>query len=245
MHYFLSFLVAGILTSHAFGQREVQFPAADGLQITADIYYKATGLPYIVLCHQQGSSRGEYREIAKKLMNLGYNCLAVDLRTGESSRYIRNKTAEMAVSMGLQPELYDCSRDIKAALRYAYDKSNLPVVLFGSGFSASLCLMEARQNPKVKAVVAFEPGEFFLPARQVKESLKAFDKPVFLGIRTENQKYVNDLMTFVPPDKVTVCTNQVGPGFNGALGLLDANPSNGDFWLNLLLFFSNINKSER
>lgn len=243
MRYFFFFLTVCFLSNASFGQREVQFPAADGLQVTADVYYKATGLPYIVLCHQQGSSRGEYREIAKKLMNLGYNCLAVDLRSGDASHYIRNKTAEMADNMGLQPGLYECTKDIRAALRYAYEKSKLPVVLFGSGFSASLCLMEARQNQKVKAVVAFEPGEFFLPDIQVKESLKAFDKPVFLGARTENQNYINEMIAFIPTEMVTICTNKVGPGYYGALSLQDANPSSDDFWLNLLLFFSRINKS--
>ncbi len=82
------------MNSHA--QQVVTFPAKDGLKITADLYLKDYQLPFILLFHQGESSRGEYTEIAARLLKLDYNCLAVDLRAGEKMNYISNETAMRA-----------------------------------------------------------------------------------------------------------------------------------------------------
>lgn len=204
------------------------------------MYYGGSGLPYIILCHQQGSSRGEFRELAPKLLNLGYNCLAIDLRLGDDCNYVPNLTADMAKSKDLSVGLFDCTKDIRAAIRYVYEKSAQPVVLFGSGFSASLCLMESRQNAKVKAAIAFEPGEYFRPEHDVRESLKAFDKPVFIGFSPVIKPYINELLAYVPEELRTLSSSKASPGFQGARLLWNTNSENGDYWLDLLLFFSKI-----
>ncbi|MFI5204404.1 MAG: hypothetical protein ACHQF2_07895, partial [Flavobacteriales bacterium] len=51
----------------------VEFPSKDGIMITGDSYEVIPGSQYILLCHQAGFSRGEYRETAKKLSAMGYN----------------------------------------------------------------------------------------------------------------------------------------------------------------------------
>ena len=61
-----------------------------------NIYLKDYNYPFILFFHQEGSSRGEYAGIAKKFFNLNYNCLAVDLRYGGESNYIKNETCERA-----------------------------------------------------------------------------------------------------------------------------------------------------
>jgi len=49
--------------------KQIEIDSLDGLKITADLYMKSSdkAQPFIVLCHQAGWSRGEYREIAPKL----------------------------------------------------------------------------------------------------------------------------------------------------------------------------------
>jgi hypothetical protein len=44
-----------------FSQEKVMFTAADGLEVTADCYEPVPGNPMVVLCHQAGWSRGEYK----------------------------------------------------------------------------------------------------------------------------------------------------------------------------------------
>jgi len=60
----------------------IEFPSKDGLMITADSYEMLPGKGFILLCHQADFSRGEYTETAKRLNEMGYNCLAIDQRSG-------------------------------------------------------------------------------------------------------------------------------------------------------------------
>jgi len=143
----------------------ISFKSADGLLITADSYTPHTSntTPVIVLFHQAGSSRGEYNEIAPRLNKLGFNCIAVDLRSGEYSRGKDNETAIRAGNKNLLTSYADALPDIIAALEYARKKySNSKVIAWGSSYSASLVLKVAGDQPElVDAVLAFSPGEYF------------------------------------------------------------------------------------
>ncbi len=86
---------------HATDNTTIHLKSADGLLITADSYlpHDTNTAPLIVLFHQAGSSRGEYSEIAPRLNELGFNCIAVDQRSGEYSRgdhfnYFRRSRAD-------------------------------------------------------------------------------------------------------------------------------------------------------
>ena len=85
-----SLLIVILLCSASIAQDDshstIRFDASDGVSITADLYLAHADLnkPLIVLCHQAGWSRGEYREIAPKLNALGFNCIAIDQRSGGS-----------------------------------------------------------------------------------------------------------------------------------------------------------------
>ena len=66
--------------------------------MVADLYRQSLGAdaPLIVLCHQAGGSRGEYREIAPRLNKLGYQCLAIDQRAGGQVKGVVNETYRAA-----------------------------------------------------------------------------------------------------------------------------------------------------
>ncbi|MGI9480277.1 MAG: hypothetical protein ACR2PI_26540, partial [Hyphomicrobiaceae bacterium] len=70
-------------TTTALARETATLAAADGLKVTADVY-RAVDTPdatWIVLAHQAGSSRGEYRTIAPRLNKLGFNAIAIDQRS--------------------------------------------------------------------------------------------------------------------------------------------------------------------
>jgi len=142
----------------------ISFKSADNLLISADSYtpHKSTS-PMIVLFHQAGSSRGEYNDIAPRLNKLGFNCIAVDLRSGEFSRGKDNQTAIRASNAGLATAYADALPDIIAALNYThkhYPESK--VLAWGSSYSASLVLKVAGDHPQMMdGVLAFSPGEYF------------------------------------------------------------------------------------
>lgn len=233
-------MIVILLSSGISAQEKVGFYGPDSLYITADLYLKDYSYPFILLFHQAESSRGEYREIARKLLNLGYNCLAVDLRSGDTMNFVRNETALDAQQKHLPTRFIDALSDVKAAINYIGEKSSKPLVLFGSSYSASLCLLEAKNNPKVKAVVAFSPGEYFRPEITMRDKLEDFDKPVFVATSKLENEYVVKMMEPVPDDLKTIYTPPKSKGTHGAKALWSSNKDNDAYWLELLLFFKKI-----
>ncbi len=233
------------LSVFSFSQDRVSFQAADGLEITADLYELNETNPYVLLFHQNGSSRGEFHEIAGRLTKFGYNCLAVDLRSGVEENYVQNESAKRAKEMGIAHDLIDCRKDIEAAIAYAYEKSGKKVVLFGSSFSASLSLIIGKDNPNVNAVVAFSPGEFFLSDFRVSELLADYSKPIFAAGMKREEPYLIDMLTLVPDDKKTIFVPETNQGGYGTKALWESNSSSFEYWLSLMIYFKSIVPSEQ
>jgi hypothetical protein len=222
----------------AISQQIVNFFTSDSIKLTADLYKSGVSNSWILFFHQEDASRGEFEEIAPKIeRQLGYNCLAVDLRYGNKYEYVKNETREYLKSKGIDAEPYDARKDIQAAIRYAFSKSNKPVILFGSSFSASLCLLEGKKNPKVKAVIAFSPGEFFGPRISVRDSISGYDKMVFLASSVDENKYLTELARLIPAVSKTIFTPASGKGLHGAKSLNKICSASNEYWLALSLFF--------
>jgi dienelactone hydrolase len=167
--------------------RTVAFMAADSLPVTADLYAPLPPTsPFIVLFHQAGASRGEYREIAPRLVAMGFNCLAVDQRAGDSMNGEVNETARRAQAEGRQASMLAARQDLEAALRYAraqYAKG--PLLAWGSSYSASLVLVVAGERKGlVDGVLAFSPGEYFPVSpggpHMVTTAARSIKVPVFI-----------------------------------------------------------------
>jgi len=184
----LALLLAAFACTAA-GSETVTFAAKDGLLLSADIYapHDQAGTPFIVLFHQAGSSRGEYSGIAPWLNSLGYNCMAVDQRSGEVSQGVENETARRAAEAHRETGYLAALPDIRAALEYArkhYGKG--PVIAWGSSYSAALVLQIAGVSPgQADGVLAFSPGEYFERAGKsatwIAESARHIRIPVFIS----------------------------------------------------------------
>jgi len=170
------------------GNNSLVFKSSDGLLISADRYapHTAENTPLIVLFHQAGASRGEYNEIAPRLNKLGFNCIAVDLRSGEYSRGKDNETAIRASQQNLSTNYADALPDIIASLKYA--RKNYPhskIIAWGSSYSAALVLKVAGDFPQlVDGVLAFSPGEYFHHLGKsktwIRNSAKNIKAPTFI-----------------------------------------------------------------
>lgn len=240
------FLIVILIHSFLFlqAQEKVTFHAEDGLEITADLYEVDSEDPYVILLHQAGSSRGEYRPIADKILKFGYNCLAVDLRSGGEANYIQNHTALLAIEQGYSADYISSTKDIEAAIQWVKERSEKPVVLFGSSFSASLSLLVAKNNPDVKAVIAFSPGEFFTPELIIQNSIKDLGKPIFVASSHRESPYIDTLLSFVDDQYKSTYAPSEG-GEHGAKSLWKSNPNAQEYWLSLTMFFSKINRMHR
>lgn len=226
--------------SAAYGQQKVTFFAEDSLKITADLYLKDFTLPFILLFHQGDASRGEYSEIAARLIKLDYNCLAVDLRSGKKINYTINETAELAKKEGFPNSMMDAAKDIKAAIRFVSKYNSHPPILIGSSYSASLCLLEAAVNKDIKAVIALSPGEYFRPDLVVKDRIAAISQPVFISATPLEYNYVAQMISEVPESHLHVFQSSGSRGEHGARMLWQSGESADKCWLELMLFFKGI-----
>jgi dienelactone hydrolase len=225
----------------ASAQERVTFLSSDSLRITADLYLNnAQENPFIILFHQAESSRGEYIAIAPKLKNLGYNCLAVDLRSGLKSNYIKNETAERAKKHNLSSKYIDAKKDMAAAIDFIKRYNHKPVILFGSSYSASLSLILASEFDNIQAIIAFSPGEYFKPDLEVKSKISDLKIPIFLAATELEYNYVKELTTGIEKKYKTFYKPAKGPGVHGAKALWEDNSSSRACWFELTYFIGKL-----
>lgn len=157
------------------------FPSRDGLVIHARVYNKNKAFPVVLLCHQAGSSKDEYAETAPMIAEWGFNCIAIDQRAGGTRLGGNNETATLAAQQGKDTEFGDAEQDIEAAIDYVFKMYDKPIILVGSSYSASLALKLGSSNPKLLAVAAFSPGEYFKNDPQlISKAVATLKKPTFI-----------------------------------------------------------------
>ena len=111
----------------------------------------------ILLFHQAGSSAQEYTPIVPTLNGMGWDTLAVDLRSG-GDLYGSNQTVKWK---GQSSDYLTAYLDMEAALKYAMDAKYKSIVVWGSSYSASLVGKLASEHSGISKVIAFSPGEYF------------------------------------------------------------------------------------
>lgn len=133
--------------------------AEDGLEVAADWHLTARGTPLgvIALFHQGGGEvRGEYERILPRILELGYDVIATDLRRGGSRFGLENRTAPPG-----SDSLFtycDALPDVLAARAEASRFSD-EVLLWGSSFSAALVVQAAAlEQAGIAGVLAFSPA---------------------------------------------------------------------------------------
>lgn len=184
-------------------QEKIEFPSLDGLLITADLYEVENPKLTILLCHQAGYSRGEYINTALQLNALGYSCMAIDQRSGNSVNDISNQTNARANAKGFDTRYLDAHQDIEAAIGYLYSRNkNQPIVIIGSSYSATLVLLEGKENKKVKAVAAFSPGEYF-EMINVNGTITGYQKPVYVTASNSETPNLTKLVSGISSEYLT------------------------------------------
>lgn len=153
-----------ILSFYAHALETIKIKAADGVEVTVDLHISHPDtVPFIVLFHQAGWSRGEYQEIAPLLNQMGFNCMAVDQRSGNAVNGVANQTFVSARGMMKETKYINALPDMNAAISHA--KTYLArgdLIIWGSSYSSALVLKIAGDRvEEVNGVLAFSPGEYF------------------------------------------------------------------------------------
>jgi dienelactone hydrolase len=175
----LLFVIIG-LALPVYAQKQVTITASDGVKVYAD-FDPAGGnsQPYILLFHQAGSNRAEYAPIAPRLVKLGFNCLAIDQRSGGGLWGQQNETVG---GVGHNGQYLDALKDLEAALAWARSSGNNgKVLVWGSSYSAALVfLLAAEHQQEVAGVLAFSPGEYLDAPDAVHDAAAKVSVPIFV-----------------------------------------------------------------
>ena len=180
----------------------ITFRAKDELVITADLYAPHPNeAPFVILFHQAQWSRGEYIEIAPKLNKMGFNCMAVDLRSGGHVNNVINLTNQQAITFGKPTDYLDAFDDMVSAIKYVKSKyAKAKIVIWGSSYSASLVIKSAADHPAlISGVLAFSPGEYFDKSKTyIKDSAKNVKCPVFITSALNEKKQWKKIFKAIP-----------------------------------------------
>ncbi len=220
---------------------KIIFPSSDSLPITANLYHKNDSAPVIVLCHQAGFNKFEYVGIAKTLFEKGFNCLAIDQRSGGGIVEEFNETNIEAKKRKLPVEFLDAEKDITSAVNFAANKYNQKIILWGSSYSSVLSLYEAIKNDNVKAVIAFSPGDYFDKEKgSLKEKLITFVKPMFVTSSKEESKELKEMLS-----KMKMNANQMqfipdSVGLHGSRALWKTSKNNEEYWNAINIFLDKV-----
>ena len=220
----------------------IEFKSLDGLLISGDLYEIDKNKPVILLCHQAGYNKVEYADIAPKLNEMGYNCLAIDQRSGGSFAGKPNKTFQRAKEKGLPIEYIDAQQDIVSAIDLLNKKYNKKVIIWGSSYSSSLVLFELLQNKNVKGSISFSPGDYFGDKKpSLSTVFSKVEKPFFI---TSSKQEAVTLSALV--DKKQLKENQIqfipeSDGFHGSRALWEGQEGADEYWEAIKIFLKKIN----
>ncbi len=210
----------------------VTLQAADGLKVTADVYRAHDGgdATWIVLAHQAGSSRGEYRTIAPKLNALGYNAIALDQRSGRAFAGVANQTAQRAKRANMRRNYLAARPDIVAGIAWARSQTSGRVILWGSSYSAALALLMAGEQPKlVDGVVSNSPGEY-LRGKSIRMAAKSIAVPVLITSPANEKRKWQRIFAAIPGNSKTGFAPKSG-GRHGSSALIPSrNASAPAYW---------------
>ena len=216
------------------GFKSVDFPTSGGFAARADIYDSPkASATWILLFHQAGWSRGEYREIAPKLVEHGYRVMAVDQRSGRAVNGVKNETHRRAAKEKLGTDYLDAYGDLQAALAYVRGELGAQrVVVWGSSYSASLVLrLAAEHSSEVFAVLSFSPGEYF--ERRGTSYVKAFAKrvtqPLFVTSSKKERPQAHSIFSVSPSEKKILFT-PASKGQHGSRALWSKWTDNDVYW---------------
>ena len=162
----------------ALAQKAVSFEASDGAEVFANLYAAGdTSKPIVLLFHQADYNKEEYAGIAPRLVEAGFNALAVDQRSGGNAYGGENLTVN---ALGKSTGYLEALPDLEAALIWVKDKGYKTILVWGSSYSSSLVFLLAAEHPEIAGVLSFSPGEYFAKPNLIREAAEKVKVPVFV-----------------------------------------------------------------
>ena len=225
-----------------FSGETITFKASDGISVTADLYMAhEASAPFIILYHQAGYSKGEYRSIAPRLNAMGFNCLAVDQRSGDKVNGVINETHNEAVAKNIPTEYLDAIPDIEAAYLYVkYSIKPDKIILWGSSYSAAILFyMGSEHHKNLSGILCFAPGNYFkINHKELKTFAAKITCPVFVTSAKSEYKNWRGMYDQVKSEKSYFLPETEGK--HGSKALWTDNPSHQAYWTAVTKFLKTL-----
>ncbi len=218
----------------------ITFESIDGLQISANLYEVEPERPIILLCHQGLFNKFEYADIAPKLNQLGFNCLAIDQRSGGMIGDHQNETYNRALEEGINTDFLEAQRDIEASIGFLKKRYRRKIIIWGSSYS-SILVLNLGNSKSVKAVISFSPSDFFkgeLPL--IEDVIRDLKKPYFITSSKKESEKLLPIMNRIKQRNRQIHFVPEGEGFHGSKTLWDGQPSADEYWVALTNFLTSI-----
>ena len=224
----------------------IKFRAIDGLEVVGELYMPHDkSAPFIILFHQAGWSSGEYIEIAPKLNKMGFNCLAVDLRSGGAVNGVKNMTNQNAKDAEKGTSYIDAIPDMLGAIDYVTENyAQGKIIIWGSSYSSALALKLAGDySDKMDAVMAFAPGEYFKNLGKsnsyITSSAKKITIPVFITSAKNEKNNWWGIYEAIPAGNKSFYLPET-KGNHGSRALWEKFPDNSGYWEAVTKFLNSL-----
>jgi len=138
----------------------INFDAPDGGRIVGTFYgASAENSPAVLMLHQYGGRREDYKDLARQFQASGIAVLAIDGRGfGESTK----KADGSRVSASQSNEaVAGMKSDVAAAVKFLGEQKNIDkkrVGIVGASYGSSLAIIHAGDDASIKAVALLSPG---------------------------------------------------------------------------------------
>jgi alpha-beta hydrolase superfamily lysophospholipase len=220
-----------INSSFAQNPTNVSFKSSDGLEVSGHLYEINNTAPVILLCHQARYNKYEYKDIAPKLNKMGFNCLAIDQRSGGELFDQNNETFGRAKKAGKPTEYLDAEKDIVSAINFLTEKYDSKLILWGSSYSSTLAVYLASENENVDAFISFSPGNYFSNQKgDISTKFTEVGKPFFV---TSSKKEASGLSKLLDGIELQENQTQFIPkqeGYHGSKALWTNQKGGEEYW---------------
>ncbi len=222
--------------------KEIKIPSSDKKFVFAELSPCEGGkdAPIVLMFHQAGSNRGEYQTITPKLVKEGYNCLAVDQRSGGTMWGRDNPTAKQFSGEQDYDSAYE---DLLATLNWAKREEYSRIIVWGSSYSASLVLKLAAESDGISEVICASPGDYINPSGTTQLWAKKVTEMTFIVCTKSESKVAGEIFDAIATEEKSFLEQD--PGVHGSSAFIAAkNNKSEEAWKSLLDFLGSLPEQE-
>ena len=182
----LLLLVFAILTPLAFAQSEASWKTQDNWTIKGTFLPSKNG-KMVILLHDLGRTREDYKNFEKRLENETFGYLAFDLRGhGQSTNLGSYNNFKKT---GTDNEYNQMVRDVEGAISFLNDKGykTEDIFIIGAGLGANVAAKAVGLNPQIAGLGLLTPG---LKTKDVLSmgGIKMYKNPVMIAVGSVDRK---------------------------------------------------------